>query len=81
MCNLPSIPKQRVGLIEVIKSLDKNSSIGPRPLNDVWFAVSKGKKMVLNTYLHIDTNDLFVSGESAERERGMNQFFFLNFIS
>ena len=44
MCNLPGIPKQRVGLIEVIKSLDKNSSMGPRPLNDVWFAVSKEKK-------------------------------------
>ena len=37
--------------------------------------------MVLNTFLHIDTNYLFVSGESAEREGGMNQFYFLNFIS
>ena len=44
MCNLPGIPEQRVGLIEVITSLDKNSSMGPRPLNDVWFAVSKEKK-------------------------------------
>ena len=34
--------------------------------------------MVLNTFLHIDTNYLFVSGESAEREGGMNQFYFLN---
>ena len=50
--------------------------MGPRPLNDVWFAVSEENKMVLNTFLHIDSDDLFVSGESAERERGMNQFFF-----
>ena len=32
--------------------------------------------MVLNTFLHIDSNDLYVSGESAEREIVMNQFFF-----
>ena len=44
MYNLPGIPKQSVGLIEVIKSLDENSSMGPRPFNDVWFAVSKEKK-------------------------------------
>ena len=35
------IPKQSGGLIEVITSLDKNSSIGPRPFNEVWFAVIK----------------------------------------
>ena len=44
MYNLPGIPKQSGGLIEVITSLDKNSSMGPRPFNDVWFAVSKEKK-------------------------------------
>ena len=35
--------KQSGGLVEVITSLDKNSSMGPRPLNKVWFAVSKEK--------------------------------------
>ena len=43
MYNLPGLPKQSGGLIEVVKSLDKYSSMGPRPFNDVWFAVSKGK--------------------------------------
>ena len=37
------IPKQSGGLLEVITSLDKNSSMGPRPLNKVWFAVIKEK--------------------------------------
>ena len=44
MYNLSGIPKQSGGLIEVIKSLDKNSFMGPRPFNDVWCAVSKEKK-------------------------------------
>ena len=38
-----ALVSQSGGLIEVITSLDKNSSMGPRPLNKVWFAVIKEK--------------------------------------
>ena len=38
-----ALVSQSGGLIEVITSLDKNSSMGPRPFNEVWFAVIKEK--------------------------------------
>ena len=59
--------KQSGGLVEVITSLDKNSSMGPRPLNKVWFAVIKEKIGV--EHFSPQTQMIFSFRENLLKER------------
>ena len=72
------IPKQSGGLIEVITSLDKNSSMGARPLSKVWFAVIKEK--IGFEHFSSQTQMIFSFRENLVKQiEGWSQFF-LNFM-